>query len=270
MWPLTGTSRRPTKPSRNGKVIPYTYIGRSSSPYSDSGRAECGQRSNETGSRGGCNLQLRYRHTSSSGSIFPAAGIEPADANSDSRRSQFFITYSLARCQYKRKQSQAGARPPETIDGLDIGQIRAVISNSLFPGTFVLHAGASYLLLVSWAYQTAAAGTSRPDILKSKRALIDRLGEISTTGFIGSSAGNRVRQFRSAACWPGLRRYEIVHLDIDRARMTETMSAALPNSGGAENFEAAIWPPTLSGARSPSSRYAHNCPGRGPAKGRPP
>ncbi|MCC3270099.1 DUF6361 family protein [Arthrobacter gengyunqii] len=140
---------------------------------------------------------------------------------------------------------------PETIDDLGIGQIRDVISNSLFPGTSVLHAGARYLLLVPWAYLTAAAGTSQPDVLKSRaekseRALIDRLGEISTTGFIGSSAGNKVRQLPSAAYWSALRRYEIVHPDIDRAGIAEAMCAARANSSSNENAEtAAVWAPSL-------------------------
>ena len=140
---------------------------------------------------------------------------------------------------------------PETIDDLGIGQIRDVISNRLFPGTSVLHAGARYLLLVPWAYLTAATGTSQPDVLKSRaekseRALIDRLGAISTTGFIGSSAGNKVRQLPSAAYWSALRRYEIVHPDIDRAGIAEAMCAARPASGSAENAETTvIWAPTL-------------------------
>lgn len=140
---------------------------------------------------------------------------------------------------------------PETIDDLGIGQIRDVISNTLFPGTSVLHAGARYLLLVPWAYLTAAAGTTQPDALKSRaekseRALIDRLGEISTTGFIGSSAGNKVRQLPSAAYWSALRRYEIVHPDIDRAGVAEAMCAARRSSDSSNGSESTvIWDQSL-------------------------
>lgn len=138
---------------------------------------------------------------------------------------------------------------PETIDDLGIGQIRDVISNTLFPGTSVLHAGARYMLLVPWAFLSAGAETSNPETLKSRaekseRALIDRLGEIGTTGFIGSSAGNKVRQLPSAAYWSALRRYGIVHRDIDRSRVAEAMCAARAAASDEGNVPL-IWDPSI-------------------------
>lgn len=91
---------------------------------------------------------------------------------------------------------------------------RDAISNSLFPGTSVLHLGARYMLLVPRAYQTAQHGTRNPDDLhkraeQSERQLVGRLKELGVESFIGRDAGSSVRQLPSVAYWPALRRYEI-------------------------------------------------------------
>jgi hypothetical protein len=97
------------------------------------------------------------------------------------------LPHLLARRVHRGKLEDARAREAlrhaGNHDDLGMGQLRDVISNSLFPGTSVLHLGARYMLLVPWAYLTAHRGTRNPDELRkraeeSERQLIGRLKEL--------------------------------------------------------------------------------------------
>jgi hypothetical protein len=138
---------------------------------------------------------------------------------------------------------------PETIDDLGMGQLRDAISNSLFPGTSVLHLGARYMILVPWAYQTAHRSTRNPDELRkrseeSERQLIDRFKELGADGYIGRDAGRNVRQLPSAAYWSALRRYGIVNPETDRSAVAQLMCADAPAPEESE-YSYSIWNPTL-------------------------
>lgn len=138
---------------------------------------------------------------------------------------------------------------PETTDDLGMGQLRDVISNSLFPGTSVLHLGARYMLLVPWAYQTAQRGTKNPDDLRkraeeSERRLIGRFKELGVDSFIGRDAGQNVQQLPSAAYWSALRRYGIVHPEADRSAIAQLMCADTPSQEEGENSYY-VWDPSL-------------------------
>jgi hypothetical protein len=120
---------------------------------------------------------------------------------------------------------------PETTDDLGMGQLRDAISNSLFPGTSVLHLGARYMLLVPWAYQTAHRSTRNPEDLRkrseeSERQLIGRLKEIGEGSYIGRDAGRNVQLLPSAAYWTALRTYGIVNPDTDRSAVAQLMCTA--------------------------------------------
>ncbi|MHC6219819.1 DUF6361 family protein [Arthrobacter sp. MMS24-S77] len=138
---------------------------------------------------------------------------------------------------------------PETIDDLGMGQLRDAISNSLFPGTSVLHLGARYLLLVPWAFLSAHRGTRNPDDLRkrseeSERRLIDRLKALGAEGYIGSDAGRNVRQLPSAAYWSALRRYGIVNPETDRSAVAQLMCADVPTPEEGETGYS-VWNQTL-------------------------
>jgi hypothetical protein len=138
---------------------------------------------------------------------------------------------------------------PETTDDLGMGQLRDVISNSLFPGTSVLHLGARYMLLVPWAYQTAQRGAKNPDDLRkraeeSERQLISRFKELGAESYIGRDAGRNVQQLPSAAYWSALRRYGIVNPETDRSAVTQIMCAETPSPEEGEN-SSYIWDPSL-------------------------
>jgi hypothetical protein len=122
---------------------------------------------------------------------------------------------------------------PETTDDLGMGQLRDAISNSLFPGTSVLHLGARYMLLVPWAYQTAHRSTRNPDDLRkrseeSERQLIGKLKEIGEESYIGRDAGRNVQLLPSAAYWTALRTYGIVDPGTDRSAVAQLMCADAP------------------------------------------
>lgn len=138
---------------------------------------------------------------------------------------------------------------PETTDDLGMGQLRDAISNSLFPGTSVLHLGARYMLLVPWAYQTAHRGTRNPDDLRkraeeSERQLIGRLKELGVESFIGRDAGKNVQQLPSAAYWSALRRYGIVNPETDRSAVAQLMCVDAPAPEAGEDHYS-VWNETL-------------------------
>ncbi|CAN7255188.1 DUF6361 family protein [Arthrobacter sp. LjRoot14] len=138
---------------------------------------------------------------------------------------------------------------PETTDDLGMGQLRDAISNSLFPGTSVLHLGARYMLLVPWAYQTAHHVTRKPEELRkraeeSERQLIGRLKELGENSYIGRDAGRNVRQLPSAAYWSALRRYGIVDPETDRSAVAQLMCADAPAPEEGENAYS-VWNESL-------------------------
>lgn len=116
---------------------------------------------------------------------------------------------------------------PESVDDLAIGQFRDIISNSLFPGTSVLHVAARYLLLVPWCYQAVAASKNgellRGSCEQTERRLIRRFQELGVDRFIGRSAGDRVAQLPSAAYWSALRAWGIVRQDVERSSVGDDM-----------------------------------------------
>lgn len=138
---------------------------------------------------------------------------------------------------------------PETTDDLGMGQLRDVISNSLFPGTSVLHLGARYMLLVPWAFLTAHKTTRNPEDLRkraedSERQLIDRLRELDTKSYMGRDAGRNVQQLPSAAYWTALRTYGIVNKETDRSAVAQLMCAdAPPPEEGEPHYT--VWHPSL-------------------------
>lgn len=147
---------------------------------------------------------------------------------------------------------------PETTDDLGMGQLRDVISNSLFPGTSVLHLGARYMLLVPWAYQTAQRGTKNPEDLRkrseeSERQLIGRFKELGVDSFIGRDAGQNVQQLPSAAYWSALRRYGIVNPEADRSAIAQLMCADTPSQEGENSHY--IWDPSLP---KPPENFPHS------------
>lgn len=138
---------------------------------------------------------------------------------------------------------------PETTDDLGMGQLRDAISNSLFPGTSVLHLGARYMLLVPWAYQTAHLSTRNPDALRaraeaSERQLIGKLKELGEESYIGGVAGKDVQLLPSAAYWTALRTYDIVSPDTDRSAVAQLMCADAPAPEDGENSYS-VWNQTL-------------------------
>lgn len=116
---------------------------------------------------------------------------------------------------------------PESIDDLALGQFRDTISNSLFPGTSVLHVAARYLLLIPWSFQSSGGVKSADQIKVSaeqaERRLIRRFQELNVERFIGRSSGDRVTQLPSAAYWSALRAWGIVRNDVERNAIGEAM-----------------------------------------------
>nr|WP_246296044.1 DUF6361 family protein [Arthrobacter wenxiniae] len=116
---------------------------------------------------------------------------------------------------------------PESIDDLALGQFRETISNSLFPGTSVLHVAARYLLLIPWCFQSAGQAKTGEQLgawaEQAERRLIRRFQELDVLRFIGSSAGDRVAQLPSAAYWSALRAWGIVRSDVERNSIGDAM-----------------------------------------------
>lgn len=138
---------------------------------------------------------------------------------------------------------------PETTDDLGLGQLRDVISNSLFPGTSVLHAGARYMLLVPWSYITEHRGTKNPEELRkrseeSERRLIGRFKELGVESYIGSDSGRNVKQLPSAAYWSALRRFGIVSHDAERSSVAQLMCMSAPSPEDGDDAPH-VWNPSI-------------------------
>lgn len=116
---------------------------------------------------------------------------------------------------------------PGSIDDLALGQFRDVISNSLFPGTSVLHVAARYLILIPWCYQAGRLASSgeeqRAAGEHTERRLIRNLQGLGAKRFIGSDIGDRISSLPSAAYWSSLRRWGIVADGVDRTNIGDEM-----------------------------------------------
>jgi hypothetical protein len=116
---------------------------------------------------------------------------------------------------------------PESVDDLALGQFRDSISNSLFPGTSVLHVAARYLLLIPWCFQSVNNAKTGEQLQiaaeQAERRLIRRYQELGFKRFIGRLAGDRVAQLPSAAYWSALRKWDIVREGVERSAIGEAM-----------------------------------------------
>jgi hypothetical protein len=114
----------------------------------------------------------------------------------------------------RRMQDLLGIfRDTESRDELGIGQIRDAFSDTLFPGTSVLHTRARYLLFVPWCYQTT---DGRRTIRQVERRLVTVLQDAGATdGLIGSRAGPAVKTLPSTIYHTALRRYGIARDEPD-------------------------------------------------------
>lgn len=139
----------------------------------------------------------------------------------------------------------------ESRDELGIGQIRDVFSDTLFPGTSVLHTRPRYHLIVPWVYRHAArSGRSGADLRARatiiERRLIERLRDSGDTdGLIGRVAGKSVKILPSSIYWSGLRTYRILTAD----KSPDTLDAVTTSE--ADELTArptADWDPTLPAA----------------------
>lgn len=116
---------------------------------------------------------------------------------------------------------------PGSIDDLALGQFRDVISNSMFPGTSVLHVAARYLILIPWCYQVGRLAHTgeeqRTAGEQTERRLIRNLQMIGAQRFIGSDIGDRISALPSAAYWSSLRSWGIVNSSVDRTSVGDEM-----------------------------------------------
>ena len=104
----------------------------------------------------------------------------------------------------------------DTRDELGFGPIRDAISDSLFPGTSIIHTRLRYMLFIPWAYTSLEAkGVSSQKIRDRVRWEQLRLsvklkqnapGEF---GVIGGDVGDKLKTLPSAIYWSGLGRWGV-------------------------------------------------------------
>ena len=144
---------------------------------------------------------------------------------------------------------------PESRDELGLGQIRDVLSDTLFPGTSVLLTRARYLLFVPWLYREGARLRRQGSQLSSwvdtqERRLIGALrngGESS--GLIGGVVGEQVQNLPSTIYWNSLRRFGILRHDGTPTQIAGLRQASRPLDDTTEFVERsdAVWDPSMPG-----------------------
>lgn len=137
-------------------------------------------------------------------------------------------------------------------DELGIGQIRDVLSDTLFPGTSTLLTRARYMLLIPWAF-SAAAKPGRPAaeiarwVDKNERNLIATLkGETDGEGLLGKTAGAALKTLPSSTYWAALRQYGIL-VDPSQSQ-ADAIAASIPHALGDDDEPSRAlgpWSPTL-------------------------
>lgn len=141
----------------------------------------------------------------------------------------------------------------ESRDELGIGQIRDVLSDTLFPGTSVLQTRARYFLIVPWAFQYVARRSPgvglAARVSRVERQLVEVLRATGETGIIGNRTGAAVKNLPSAVFWSGLRRYGILTRDVAPDALTGHLTRE--TSADAEELaerHIGEWHPTLPAA----------------------
>jgi hypothetical protein len=136
-------------------------------------------------------------------------------------------------------------------DELGVGQIRDVLSDTLFPGTSTLLTRARYMLFIPWAFASAAKqGLGVDEIArrvdKNERNLISTLKrETDGEGLLGKTAGAALKTLPSSTYWAALRQYEIL---IDPSQNQADAIAASIRQAPADDDESRSvgpWSPTL-------------------------
>lgn len=103
-----------------------------------------------------------------------------------------------------------------TVDELGLGTLRDLLSDTLFPGTSVLHTRLRYVFFIPWIYQQLESRYARVSrIDEEARARELRLikalkaGDPDANGTIGSEAGERLMRLPSSVYWAALARWGI-------------------------------------------------------------
>jgi len=105
----------------------------------------------------------------------------------------------------------------DTRDELGLGSIRDAISDSLFPGTSVLHTRLRYMLLVPWTYlaleKKQVRSSKIQDLARSRQLDVAKFLKKNVTdeglGVIGGSVGDKLKTLPSAIYWSGMQRWGI-------------------------------------------------------------
>ena len=102
----------------------------------------------------------------------------------------------------------------DTRDELGFGPIRDAISDSLFPGTSVLHTRLRYMLFIPWMYRLLekkrVSGSKIREYARWEQLNLAKLLKENTSrefGIIGGDVGDKLKTLPSAIYWAGLGRW---------------------------------------------------------------
>jgi hypothetical protein len=105
-------------------------------------------------------------------------------------------------------------RDQGTVDEIGIGTVRDALSNSLFPGTSVLHTRLRYALFIPWLMQRATQRATPKEMAEEFRRLEYRLIDALLAGgewrgVIGNTARGNLKRMPSVAYWTALGTWRI-------------------------------------------------------------
>lgn len=131
---------------------------------------------------------------------------------------------------------------PESRDELGIGQVRDVMSNTLFPGSSVIQTRARYFLFVPWCYQVGGK-----NVANVERQLVETLrtkyGE--QDGIIGRLVGPALKTLPSAIYWGGLGRYGILRVPDALPGVPLLPETAIEQADELAERQRHVWDPTM-------------------------
>ncbi|RLQ83783.1 DUF6361 family protein [Salinibacterium amurskyense] len=136
-------------------------------------------------------------------------------------------------------------------DELGVGQVRDVLSDTLFPGTSTLLTRARYMILIPWAFTAAVKhGVGVDEIArrvdKNERNLIGTLKrETDGEGLLGKTAGVALKNLPSSTYWAALRQYEILSDPSQNQADAIATSIHSAPADDDESHSTGPWSPTL-------------------------